>query len=177
MFKVKLKGRQPIHPLQTIRRSTNSSSIIHQAPITAEAAPVRAKRATDRMATLTITSTQAGASKVRPGPWASRVQAERRPVQTRSGILRVPFRDGSVGHLFDRSPQPWHFCILDDFLSSKFIFLRPHKFGIFPHNGGRAFRFFPLFFLLLFFFFLPLLLFSRQSWVALDIGVCECECE
>ena len=77
MFRAKRRGRQPIHPRQTIRRHNSClTSITHQAPITAGAVPARVKRATDRMVTRTITSTRAGASKVRLGPWVSRVQAE-----------------------------------------------------------------------------------------------------
>ena len=77
MSRAKRRGRQPIRPRPTTRRHNSClSSITHQAPITAGAVPARVKRATDRMVTLTITSTPAGASKARPGLWVSQVQAE-----------------------------------------------------------------------------------------------------
>lgn len=77
MFRAKRRARQRIHPRQTTRRHNSLlNSTTQQAPITAGAVPARVKRATGRMATFTVTSTLAGASKARLGPWVSRVQAE-----------------------------------------------------------------------------------------------------
>lgn len=77
MFRVKLRGHQPILRLRITRRRNNSlSSTIPRAPITAEAVAVKVKRATDQVVTVTITSTQAGASKVRLDLWVSQVQAK-----------------------------------------------------------------------------------------------------
>ena len=75
MSRAKHRGHRRILPLRTIRRRNSSSnSTTHQARITGEAEAVKAKRATDRLAMLT--STPAGASTVRLGPWVSQVQAE-----------------------------------------------------------------------------------------------------
>lgn len=155
MFRVKLRGHQPIHPLRTTRRRNPSlSSTIQQARIIAEAVAVKAKRATDQVVTVTITSTQAGASKVRLDLWVSRVQAERR-VQTRSALLAA-FSSGYLIYGIGDGVAQLGILHLDDFPPSFLLtYFLPStaSFGI-PHTaGGRS-------------FFL-------QSWVALDIGVCE----
>ena len=77
MFKVKPRGHQPIHRLRITRRRNNSlNSIIQRAHITAEEVAVTVKRATDPVVTVTVTSTQAGASKVHLDLWVSQVQAK-----------------------------------------------------------------------------------------------------
>ena len=77
MFRVKLRGHLPILRLRMTRRHNNNlSSTIQRAPITTEPVAVKVKRATDRVVTVTITSTQAGASKVRLDLWVSQVQAK-----------------------------------------------------------------------------------------------------
>ena len=150
MFRVKLRGRQPIRPLQTIRRRNNRSiSITHQALITAEAVPAKVKRATDPEVTATATSTRAGASKVRPGPWVSQVQVD---AATADYICfsELPFREGYLRTAFvEIVLGPRHLLTPDGFppsFPSYSPFLRPQV--RIPSHSWRAGV---SFFLLLFF--------------------------
>lgn len=139
MSRVKLRGHQPIHRLQTTHRRNNiSSSIIQRAHITAEAVAVKAKRATDRVVTVTITSTQVGASKVRLDFWVSQVQAKWQ-VQTRS-VSWLPSRQavyGTVEHF-----AQFGILYLGGFFAS--YLLSSTASSAYPPHGGRAFLFFRL---------------------------------
>lgn len=77
MFRVKPRAYPPTHQRRTTRRhNSNSSSTTQQARTTAEAVAAKAKRVIDQVATLTVTSTQAGASMVPRDPWESQVPAK-----------------------------------------------------------------------------------------------------
>ena len=125
MFRAKRRDHQRIHPRQTTRRHNSLlTSTTHQAPITAGAVPARVKRATGRMVTFTVTSTLAGASKARLGPWVSRVQAEHRYLSTRTTFF------SPLHHLF--------------------FFARKARHTITPTHSGRSLLLFLLLLLLLY---------------------------
>ena len=97
-FRGKLRAHRPIPRLPTTRlRNSISSSTIQRAHITAEAAAVKVKRAIDRVVTVTVTSTQAGASKVRLELWVSQVPDEWQ-VHTRS-VYGLLFREAVYGNV------------------------------------------------------------------------------
>ena len=76
-FRAKPRGHRPTPRLPTTRlRNSISSSTIQRAPIIAEAAAAKVKRAIDRVATVTATSTRAGASRIRRVLWVSRAPDE-----------------------------------------------------------------------------------------------------
>lgn len=136
MFRVKLKGHQRIHLLRiTRRRNSSLNLIIHRARTIAEAVAAKVKRATDRVATATITSTPAGASKVRLDLWVSRVQAKRR-LQTRSVFLALPLRVATYGIGNSFGPAwhiaPWRGSFLPSYLLSS-----DREYGITHMAGGR----------------------------------------
>ena len=153
--RVKFRGCQPIRRLRTTRRRNSSlNSTTQRAPITAGAAAAKAKRAIDPAATVIVTSTPAGASKVRRDPWASPVQAKVTGVQTSVWFLAA-FPQGYLlyaWHCLIGLPPDWHLASWRVPPPPSRPYLLPplsffdREFGI-PHvAGGRS----PFFFFLLF---------------------------